>query len=587
MNTEAMKHGVPLLQYLLSNYFVAQKRTGRNKQFVFYCGDKIYKGPYSKDKIYVILSRSETLKKWGTPLIVHPLEVEGDFLVYPNLAKDYAITEYEVNTESFTSTVGNAKQTHTYKVAKRVGLDKVNNVLETNFWIYESVDLLEAMAHLWILRVGDTGLFNILADPIKNTIHVIDYDEVLGSDRDDSCFYFSKLPAKKFEWYDRTKNMYSIVAEKLSRLGSDIPRVATAISLLMQYAAQPKSTLVVSNTPAFLGKMEWHGLFGGTTTYSGFKLDEVKSGMQKYIRRGMVEKAQQCAIEIYRLREVTDNAAVMTNLYNRLKIIAVEDVSLAGYNTAMYSMHLINNVELNMDILLAIVESLARSKKTRICSHANASYCNPNGRAYAKTHGVKVMDPIVDKKYAELRAMQKPFSEIENETLRNCAIMLYKCLDEQDFNALTWYAEFIQINAKTKLRYAYKGKRTTDPIVYLFEVLEMFQKKEVVEIIRKAFFTLGDSKRNDKWFFLIFAILSCIYELEYDEGITLTHTADTNRLMRGEYNLVLDEYVYDKHTAKGAHKSRKTFVTEGAHVNNEDPKYHIKELVNVYVNYAS
>lgn len=566
-----------LLSELIDNCYAAQKRTGRNRQFVFFRGDKVYKGPYPKSKMELILARSKQLSIWGDLLVIQPSDTIEDFIIFPNIAEDYDIVNYEVNKESFSD--------YSYKVAERVGVYKMNNVLADNKWIYDSPDLIEALVRLWILNVGDTGIFNILVDVEDKMVWIIDYDETSTEVRDDHLFYFSKHPAAKFKWYENMKKHYVTVAERLKKLEyEDTDKVKQAIYLLLKHSGCSQEHLMRTiNT----GKMAWHGLLGGTITYSGFKLDEVKSGLQKYIRRGMRDKALQCAFEFYRLTEITDNIGVITNLYNRLKIIAVEDVSLAGYNVVIEVLRIINEENREPEVLVAIVESLAKSKKTRICSHANAVYRNPIGRKYSRKQGIKVDRGVTDEDLLFIKENRKkyPFCDIYDESLLECSLMLYKRITEDDLNSVAWFANYEKsMPEKIKLRYAYRGKKTTNPIVHIFEVLELLGDVDALEIIRKAYFTIGTSKRDDKKYFIIFAILSVMYELKYKKK-TLSYKSDVNKLLNGEYELELDEYVYDKHTARGSHKGRETFVTEGAHIENEDMNFHVDDLVEIYTNY--
>lgn len=46
------------------------------------------------------------------------------------------------------------------------------------------------------------------------------------------------------------------------------------------------------------GEMVWKGLFGGSLSWNGVKLDVLKSGMQKYLRRREKEKMIWCMIEL-------------------------------------------------------------------------------------------------------------------------------------------------------------------------------------------------------------------------------------------------------------------------------------------------
>ena len=98
------------------------------------------------------------------------------------------------------------------------------------------------------------------------------------------------------------------------------------IQRLLNYDTAPTGAV-----PGPTGQMVWNGARGASSkTYSGFTLDVMKSALQKYIRRGLLEKALICAAELYRMHEVKGVAA-QTNLMNRLAIIAVEDIGPANF----------------------------------------------------------------------------------------------------------------------------------------------------------------------------------------------------------------------------------------------------------------
>ena len=57
-------------------------------------------------------------------------------------------------------------------------------------------------------------------------------------------------------------------------------------------------------------------------TWNGFPCDLMKSGLQKYIRRGMTEKALFCAGELDLFKEATERGeTIRTNFLHRLLII--------------------------------------------------------------------------------------------------------------------------------------------------------------------------------------------------------------------------------------------------------------------------
>jgi hypothetical protein len=80
-------------------------------------------------------------------------------------------------------------------------------------------------------------------------------------------------------------------------------------------------------------------------TWNGYPADVVKSGLQKYIRRSVLEKALYCAAEMDLFKEA-ENAkeaeGIRTNFLHRLMIIFMEDVeNLALFDTIHAKMNLL------------------------------------------------------------------------------------------------------------------------------------------------------------------------------------------------------------------------------------------------------
>jgi replication-associated recombination protein RarA len=69
------------------------------------------------------------------------------------------------------------------------------------------------------------------------------------------------------------------------------------------------------------------------TSLKGHKLDVLKSGLQKYIRRGDEEGALYCAGELDCFSDLGSvGERIRTNMIHRLMIIFIEDVGLAGFH---------------------------------------------------------------------------------------------------------------------------------------------------------------------------------------------------------------------------------------------------------------
>ncbi len=75
------------------------------------------------------------------------------------------------------------------------------------------------------------------------------------------------------------------------------------------------------------------GVFGGTSI-NGIKTDILKSGMQKYIRRGILEKALYCTVELDMFKELKGDKkvkALRSNMRNRLIVTLCEDIGISDW----------------------------------------------------------------------------------------------------------------------------------------------------------------------------------------------------------------------------------------------------------------
>lgn len=156
----------------------------------------------------------------------------------------------------------------------------------------------------------------------------------------------------------------------------------------LQLAPQTQSieefvTDKVKNKLTFYGR--------GGTSYHGHPCDQVKSLMQKAVRRGDIDIAIYCALEFDGFNHIDKSAALrgapgmVTNCINRLIIMTSEDVGIGCCRLPFKINHLYELWEENRkDIegkgcLLDIVTLLCKSYKSRYVSYVNNVYiCNVN-----------------------------------------------------------------------------------------------------------------------------------------------------------------------------------------------------------------
>lgn len=113
---------------------------------------------------------------------------------------------------------------------------------------------------------------------------------------------------------------------------------------------------------------------------NGFRMDVLKSGLQKYIRRGNVDMAMYCCAELDSfslLGESRDTKRIRTNMVHRLLIVFAEDVGLGGMG--LVPMIVRDWQEWSKDrsspaCLKRMVYAMCLAKKTRACSFTKAYY---------------------------------------------------------------------------------------------------------------------------------------------------------------------------------------------------------------------
>ena len=633
-----------------------QKRTGNNKKWVVFkpeYPESVFKGPYTVgQKTYEVgITRSDILRHWQTPHLVLydqiiPLAAAGSTqraVRFPNI-----MGRLPQNTVFFAEKNG----TYSYQVAEWGNeFIKLNKILPESQWVFEQGEtLLLALCHLYILHTGDVGMYNIMVVPEKRSIHIIDFEETSGrSTQQDQTvgagkyFYVTRNPAEKYGLYNGLKPFYNSVADKLEQMTFDdelsargIPDILTmeemklrrdiAVFYLKQYVVPdppevqcPRIVVLDTVFPipdTRIGQMKWTGMRGGNKTFSGFTLSVMKSGIQKYIRRGMERKALLCGIEIYRLREV-DGMPGVHNGYHRLAVIANEDIGPARLDIAAYVAGWIVNwvrgtksfadipaTEDRYDVAryIAIIHTMTRVPKTRIMSHLWRAYTSEPGRKMAISLGLKVDDFNQVLSTETCQTLPQEFFDIQvykpgdDLQITLVAKIFYNRLLKKDHNAIGWAGYFLETFATKKVAKRF-GRFKAD--VLLWMVISLFTENSVWKPLMDAYYQLTEGRP-----FLSTAITAILFRdrLGFGTGKVTVDMKEISQkisvntdiwrqpltldfLTEGDYKLEMDSYVLDKHTGKRGDqdKLRKEFVTQGAHIENADPRFADPVLEKIYI----
>lgn len=300
--------------------------------------------------------------------------------------------------------------------------------------------------------------------------------------------------------------------------------------------------------------MNFKGMMAGGTSHNGVSIDVLKSGVQKYIRRGIFEKAIWCAMELDMFHELlhaqptTGLKALSTNILNRLIITSVEDVGIGNPYLPIVMQDLI-------DVYMASRMDPSMNKE-----RMNAVY----DMVYIMSHSMKSR---------ELSHIKCVYHEVPSSlTVDDPEEAFIRDYDEGRDDCFRWF-----------LALHYGSKRTA-------RVLHHVMAKED-GIIRRTMDILHTWYRKYSFkehvLFGMQIILLGLRRMDEPEPIIVPHRRDmpNNKV---DPPITIDPYIIDVHTREGKRRgmSKSKFVIEGAMVNNEHPITN-QEYKKIYMTYRS
>jgi len=297
-------------------------------------------------------------------------------------------------------------------------------------------------------------------------------------------------------------------------------------------------------------------------TWNGYPADVVKSGLQKYIRRSVLEKALYCAAELDLFKEAENKKeaeGIRTNFLHRLMIIFMEDVeNLSLFDTIYTKMNLLfqerdkedRSKDKEADWITEVVTLLVRSKKSRMCSHVRALF----SKKYEPLHeSYPSMGPLWT---AQQEAEKKKESSLEF----HCS-MFTRHLREKNLMAV-YHAFQIDLSEE---KLPQKLFRSSKPVWFLFHQLMNPMAPVKSERVRKFAEWYKDHIGGMKEGFMCW-LLPLLHEL----GVIPLGTAEEepiapyNTMNHEGHTITMDYYVLDRHTSRGRGKSLVEFALVGA-----------------------
>ena len=341
-----------------------------------------------------------------------------------------------------------------------------------------------------------------------------------------------------------------------------------------------------------------------STSHHGYKLDVLKSGMQKYLRRRELSKMIWCALEIFKFELWANNEkekkmckGIITNMLNRLIVMMDEELLFIEVERYLVLRNLIekfdNDRKNGMKWLVYICHCLKDAKLSRHASDIRA-YWDYRFRCDSENAGnQKIYDKERLDKYGE------KIDDYHYEKFLDC-------FKKNDDGMYFWMFKIFNGGRKSKKSVFRKKKENINKIWKMLFDLEFvhyqkYNKGLVKKLLEYKFDEFNkNKKRGERFMFLV----NCI---ELVRGgpcrffINELYYKDLKEMYSGEKDernalsvywtksceyMQMDDYVIDMHTSQGrkAGKNRKDFALEGCVVIDENVEFLKREWREYYIN---
>ena len=318
-------------------------------------------------------------------------------------------------------------------------------------------------------------------------------------------------------------------------------------------------------------------------SYYGHKLDILKSGLQKYLRRREEEKMLWCLGEIYLFKvyanseqEKRATRGIITNLINRIIVMLDEELLFIEWDKYLIIYNLIEKFEKeernDFVSLIKICKILCNSRLLRRNSDINA-YFNFGMRK-------------ADSKKPEILEEMEEGEDVDNWHFRN-----FKAYFEKgDRNCFYWmYKIYIARREGDKSRFK---RKENIYMVWEFLLKIGFGNPLLTKCLNYRLKEFFNKSKKERGIFLTSAIDLCLeknnitWSADALKNEPDVNVEDVENLFQNRKKLVFDSYVIDMHTSLGRKmgKNAINFMEEGSFVKDEDQEFLEKEWRETYNN---
>ena len=317
-------------------------------------------------------------------------------------------------------------------------------------------------------------------------------------------------------------------------------------------------------------------------SWSGLKLDIVKSGLQKYGRRRQLHKMVRCVMEMNLFKIYGKKGqGIRTNMINRIKVMCFEELCFCRPGDFRQIMRWISKWEKgerhNDDLLLNICNLFVHSELLRLPSDIKHYYRVVYPTLI--THPLTLALPGLVDRY-------KKDGDDEKVLFHLSHFICDLCNEKDD---AFYHAFMIMKMAKDGVKGHIRWRRK-DCDYIIWDVL--FDKggedlKECLRFALKEYFKKNRFLKGDRVVVIITAILWVMHKEELDwrpTKTTLLSEEDKTALMNWTEPFVPDAFIIDRHCAAGraAGKNIVDFAREGSVVVRENKEWYNKRYRDAY-----
>jgi hypothetical protein len=329
------------------------------------------------------------------------------------------------------------------------------------------------------------------------------------------------------------------------------------------------------------------------------KVDILKSGLQKYIRRGMLEKSLYCLVELDMFKKLKNDKKVKglrSNIRNRIIVILNEDIGISNWEIYERIDKLLKLWEENRNseddnerkYLLEIIYYLVNSKKIRLCSWIKGyfGYCMNDEK-------IKELYENYDKILENEKECGKNFyKNKDSEEIKEIIDGIVYNLNKNSDNVFYWILKILRSEGKSGRR-GRRGKKGYIVWDIMLKYIEGNDKLKKLYDIILNWYIKNNNSRNENLIYLINFVLFYLRreKIDWERKLNIKNikNEDVKKIYGENLNnkMVIDKYIIDMHCKKGRRsgKNARDFVKEGSVVVNECEKFKNKLYEKVYEKY--